>query len=227
MGMEDNRKSFRVKCRDPICTRISIVKVNKKTVKTGTGNICLEDIGSGGLKFLSGLNMPVSDVMIIEFKLVIAEELTAFYGYIVRKDELDEGMFKYGVKFINDVAENEQIVRKLYESKKSKTLNKTKSCYKNVTQCVKKYEGNKNKSLHKRYKFSDRYSMEMYMNKSKGETINSEWEEVLTNNISPEDIEFTSDFELSEIDKGMLEFRMIVSGKEVFLKGNIILRGKT
>ena len=100
MNIEDNRKSFRIKCKEPICTRISIVKVNNKTVKTGTGNICLEDIGSGGLKFLSGLNMPVSDFMIIEFKLVIAEELTAFYGYIVRKVELVEGYLRYGFSLL-------------------------------------------------------------------------------------------------------------------------------
>ena len=59
--------------------------------------------------------MPVSDVMIIEFKLVIAEELKAFYGYILRKEEIDKGIYRYGVKFIDDGTENEKSIRKLYE----------------------------------------------------------------------------------------------------------------
>ena len=143
MKIEDKRKSFRVKCKEPICTRISIIKVNNKTVTTGTGNICLEDISSGGLKFLSGLNMPVSAGMIIEFKLLIAEELTAFHGYIVRKSELDNGVFRYGIKFINDVAENERPIRKLNELNQNGNINKTKFCYGNVLQCLKKYEGKK------------------------------------------------------------------------------------
>ena len=62
----------------------------------------------------------------------------------------------------------------------------------------------------------------MNLGKSNGKTMNSEWEDILINNISIEGIEFTSDFKLPEIDNEILEFKMIISGREVFLKCNII-----
>ena len=39
METEHIRKFFRVECKTPICTQISIVKFNNKIVTTGTGNI--------------------------------------------------------------------------------------------------------------------------------------------------------------------------------------------
>lgn len=221
MKIKDHRKSFRIKCKEPIYTQISIVKVNNKTVTTGTGNISVEDIGLGGLKFLSGLNMPVSDVMIIEFKLVIAEELTAFYGYIVRKEELADGVFRYGIKFINDSIENEKSIRKLYKLKTQANVDMNSFYYGDVNQYVKTYQGKKNIKLYRKYKFNNKGAVKISVHTSSDKAIKYEWKEVLINNISQNRIEFTSDYRLPRICNEMLEFKINISDRELCEKGYV------
>ena len=215
MKIKDHRKSFRIKCKEPIYTQISIVKVNNKTVTTGTGNISVEDIGLGGLKFLSGLNMPVSDVMIIEFKLVIAEELTAFYGYIVRKEELADGVFRYGIKFINDSIENEKSIRKLYKLKTQANVDMNSFYYGDVSQSVKTYQGKKNLKLYRKYKLNNKGAVKISVHTSSDKDIQYEWKDVLINNISQNRIEFISDYRLPRICNEMLEFKINISDREI------------
>jgi hypothetical protein len=74
----------------------------------GKGNVCVENISSGGLKFLYSLNPTVSDIMVIEFKVIIEEVSTAFYGNIVRKEEIYRGIYRYGVHFINKSDEDQK-----------------------------------------------------------------------------------------------------------------------
>lgn len=135
-----NRQSLRVACKTPICTQISIVKVNNKIVTTRTGTICVEDISSHGLKFLYNLNLPVSDIIVIEFKLTIEEEITSFGGHIVRKEELNDGLYRYGVQFINYVAENEQFIIKLYNLNEKGKLKSSIFCPCNKLNRIKKFE---------------------------------------------------------------------------------------
>ncbi|HEY8892550.1 MAG TPA: PilZ domain-containing protein [Clostridium sp.] len=136
METRDIRKSVRIECKTPICTQISIVKFNNKIVTTGKGNICVENISSGGLKFLFSLNLPVSDVMVIEFKLIIEQVSTAFYGYIVRKEEIDRGIYRYGVQFINKAYGSEQFIKKLNDLNKEGILKNSELCTCEVVDCI-------------------------------------------------------------------------------------------
>ena len=222
MKTKENRKFFRVRCKVPICTQISIVKVNNKAVHTGTGNICLEDISPGGLKFLSGLNMPVSDVMIIEFKLVIEKELKAFYGYILRKEEIDKGIYRYGVMFIDDGTENEKSIKILYEFNKRGVPDKQRFCYGNVLLCLKKYRGSKVGNLNKKYTFSDKIKVKMYIHTSNDKATNSQCENILINSISSEGMEFTYDNKLPEFNDNFYDFKIYIMGREILVKGNVI-----
>lgn len=222
MKGKENRKSFRVRCKVPICTQISIVKINDKSVNTGTGDICLEDISPGGLKFLSGLDMPVSDIMIIEFKLIIENELKAFYGYILRKEELDNNIYRYGVKFINDDAENESSIRKLYELNRRGIPNNQRFCYGNVVSCLKKNKGIKFKNLNTKYNFNEKIKVKIYrhVRSEKNEDLNCE--NILITSISSETMEFTYDSSLPDSNEDFYDFKIYVMGKEISVEGNIV-----
>lgn len=222
METHNNRKYFRVQCKIPICTQMSIVKVDNREVTTGTGHICVEDIGAGGLKFLSGLNLPVSDVLVIEFKLEIAEELIAFYGYIVRKEELQHDIHRYGVKFIKDAVENQKSVKMLNELNKEGLLNSSNFCCGHVVECLKKHEFKNNRRSYKRYKFSDNFIAKMHIATINNRNINSEWEEILVKDISTGGIQFTSDLELPTTDEVVLEFKINISNREIDVKGSVV-----
>ena len=75
----NRRKFFRVRLSTPICVQMTIVEVLGKEVSTGYTNVCANDLGAGGLSFLSKLVLPVSG--------------------IVRRRDVRPGVKEYGVKF--------------------------------------------------------------------------------------------------------------------------------
>jgi hypothetical protein len=226
MESEDIRKSFRVECKTPICTQISIVKFNNKRVTTGTGNICVENISSGGLKFLFSLNLPVSNTMVIEFKMVIDDMSTTFYGYIVRKEEIDTGIYRYGVQFINKSADDEQFISKLNELNKEGILKNSSLCLGDAVDCIRKYTGKFNKRMYKRYKLNNNFIAKMKVEKIINKSRISHWFTILIDNISQDGIQFISDIEIP-IDKDtILEFTMVIANIKIYAKGSALWRAK-
>ena len=223
----DNRKFFRIECKTPICTQISIVKVNNKVVSTGTGNICVENISSGGLKFLFSLNLPVSDVIVIEFKLIIEEVSTAFYGSIVRKEEIDIDIYRYGVRFINKADdEHEQLICKLNELNKEGILNNSELCSCDVVNCIRKYTGKFNKRICKRYELNDHFVAKMKVDKSKNKSGISQWVNILIDNISQDGIQVVTDFDVAVDQDSILEFKIIIADTKIYAKGYALWRTK-
>ncbi|MBU3188407.1 PilZ domain-containing protein [Clostridium bowmanii] len=228
MEKVDNRKSFRIECKIPICTQISIVKFNNKMVTTGKGNICVENISSGGLKFLYSLNLPVSDIMIIEFKVIIEDMTTAFYGNIVRKEEIDSGIYRYGVKFINKCDEDHQkFIRKLEELNEHGILNNSELCECNVIDCIRKYTGKFNKRICKRYKLNNNFVGKMKVDKISNEFASSQWTSILIDDISQDGIQFITDDEVPMDEDTILEFKIIISDRKIYAKGYALWRIKT
>ncbi len=221
------RKFFRIECKTPICSQISIVKVNNKMVTSGTGNICVENISSGGLKFLYSLNLPVSDTMVIEFKVITEEATTSFYGNIVRKEEIDSGLYRYGVQFVNKADENhEQFIQRLGELNKEGVLDSLVLCSCDGVDCIKKYTGKFNKRLYKRYKLNN-FVAKMKVYKISNKSSNWQWVTILIDNISQGGIQFITDIEVAMDEESILEFSIVISDIKIYAKGSALWRAKT
>lgn len=95
----NKRKFFRVYANDPICTEVSIVSVNEKSIKTNPSTICVKDIGVGGLRFSSKLNLPIGEKIVYEFKISILHKRHYIRGIIVWQKEEENDMMHYGAKF--------------------------------------------------------------------------------------------------------------------------------
>lgn len=226
MEKRDIRKYFRIECKTPICTQISIVKFNNKMVTTGTGNICVENISSGGLKFLFSLNLPVSDIMVIEFKLIIEEVSTAFYGYIVRKEEVGRGIYRYGVRFIDKADDSEQFISKLNELNKEGTLKNAELCSCDLVDCIREYTGKFNKRTYKRYKLNHNFVAKMKVDKISNKSGISKWVTILIDNISQDGIQFINDIEGVIDEDTMLEFSIVIADIKIYAKGYTLWREK-
>lgn len=223
----DNRKFFRIECKTPICTQISIVKFNNKVVTTGTGNICVENISSGGLMFLFSLDLPVSDIIVIEFKLIIEEISTAFYGNIVRKEEIDRGIYRYGVQFVNKADdEHEQFICKLHELNKEGILKNSELCSCDVVDCIRKYTGKFNKRICKRYKLNNHFVAKMKVDKSKNKSGFWQWVNILIDNISQDGIQVITDIDLAVDQDTILEFKIVIADTKIYSKGYALWRTK-
>ncbi|WP_231504329.1 hypothetical protein [Brevibacillus borstelensis] len=58
------RDYFRLQLVPPLCSRMTIVMLKGKTMKVGSADVLIEDIGGGGLRFLSDLKLPVNDQLV-------------------------------------------------------------------------------------------------------------------------------------------------------------------
>ena len=227
MEGRDVRKSFRIECSTPICTRISIVKFNNKIVTSGTGNICVENISSGGLKFLFSLNLPVSDNMLIEFEFIIEEVSTAFYGYIVRKEKIDSGIYRYGVKFVNKADDSEQFISKLNDLNKEGILKNSELCSCDVLDCIRKNTGRFDKRKYKRYELTNNFVAKMRVDRISNKSGISQWVTILIDNISQDGVQFITDISEPIDEDTMLEFSIVIADINIYAKGYMLWRAKT
>ncbi|MDP4144007.1 MAG: PilZ domain-containing protein [Bacillota bacterium] len=101
-GEDNRRKYFRIDLDTPLCTEMTIVEVKGKKIKTSITNVCVIDIGAGGLAFTSKLNFPIGKEVIFRFNTTIFKESISFIGNIIRRTEIRDGIYKYGVQFILD-----------------------------------------------------------------------------------------------------------------------------
>jgi len=220
------RKFFRIECKTAICSQISIVKVNNKMVTTGTGNIFVENISSGGLKFLYNLNLPVSDTMVIEFKVITEDATTSFYGNIVRKEEIDSSLYRYGVQFVSNAdEEHEQFIQRLGVLNKEGVLNSSVLCACDGVDCGKKYTGKFNKRLYKRYKLNN-FVAKMKVYKISNKSSIWQWVTILIEDISQGGIQFITEFEVAMYPDTILEFSLVIADIKIYAKGYALWRAK-
>ncbi len=123
----NKRKFFRIQLDDPLSTDVTIVKIKNKNVESKSARVIVDNIGPGGLKFITNLDLPVSSDVVLEFELEIVNKAIKLLGYTVRKKENAEGQFEYGVTFTIDDVKHAHIAKLCNElmirlRRKEKTL---------------------------------------------------------------------------------------------------------
>ena len=98
----NRRKYFRINFDVMLCMEITITSINGRRVKLGTSNVCVSNIGIGGLSFSSTLNFPTGDKILYTFNTNMLQKNVAFIGNIVRTTQTEKEGTIYGVKFILD-----------------------------------------------------------------------------------------------------------------------------
>lgn len=105
----NQRQYFRVSLPYPLEAEITIDQVGGKKLTVGKSLILIEDIGSGGLRFLSRLQLSISNDILFEITTTILNEELNLIGYIVRYKEEEEGTVQYGFEFIIEENERERL----------------------------------------------------------------------------------------------------------------------
>jgi hypothetical protein len=93
------RKYFRLCLPHPVRGQLTISQFHSKTLSLGYTDILIEDIGPGGLRFLSNLKLPENSQILYRFKVLIMQREWELEGRIVWKEELSYPVFEYGVEF--------------------------------------------------------------------------------------------------------------------------------
>lgn len=140
---ENRRAYFRVNLNISMCGQLTILEVNGLKIDKGFTNICIKDIGVGGVRFKSKLDIPEdSNIKLgIKFKLYDKEHMIP--ASIVWKDSVHK---IYGCEF--NILENEKdyyiaLFNKFSISAGKSSENNYKKCNKKRCELRKEEEFNK------------------------------------------------------------------------------------
>ncbi len=111
-NIENRRKYYRINLLFPLSSNMSLTSINGKSVELGKTEVLIEDIGIGGLRFLSNINLPVRPDVILEFETLIMEHIVKLQGHIVWKQEVND-LYQYGLQFTINEVERDKLVKLL------------------------------------------------------------------------------------------------------------------
>lgn len=97
---ESKRKYYRLNFPHPLEADIKLVSIAGRSMDLGVSKVLVEDISIGGLRFLSNLKLPIRGDVIYQFETELLGEAVNLRGNIVWKEEINEDLVEYGIKFI-------------------------------------------------------------------------------------------------------------------------------
>lgn len=122
---ENRRKYFRIDLDSPLIGLITLIQFHGNNVQLGKNGILIENIGLGGLRFLSDLHFGIDRKMVLEIDTKILGEIVTFHGSVVWMKELKSAIFQYGFEFIINETERSvlaQLLNKLSILAKQKVI---------------------------------------------------------------------------------------------------------
>lgn len=96
----ERRRYFRIDLPMPLSTEMTIVSLHNKSVSLGTTEVLVENIGPGGLRFMSQLRLTPHENIFYGFETEIMGTKFNLKGKIVWHHEFTKDLFNYGVEFV-------------------------------------------------------------------------------------------------------------------------------
>lgn len=110
---ENRRKYFRIDLDSPLIGLITLIQFHGSNVQLGKNSMLIENIGLGGLRFLSDLHFGIDRKMILEINTKILGEIVSFHGSVVWMKELKSSIFQYGFEFVMNETERSDLAQLL------------------------------------------------------------------------------------------------------------------
>ena len=111
----ERRRYFRQAFRDLLRTDLTILRIKDKKMNVGNSKALIKNIGPGGLCFISNIQFPLERDFTLKFSTTLLGKEIIALGTPVWSQEAEGNLFEYGIKFIMDEAETEELTRILYE----------------------------------------------------------------------------------------------------------------
>lgn len=106
----NRRRYYRINLLFPLSSQMTLTTILGNKVELGNTEILIEDIGPGGLRLLSTIQLPVRPDISYQFKTKIMGEIITLNGHVVWKEEV-KGIFQYGLKFSMDETQRDALVK--------------------------------------------------------------------------------------------------------------------
>ncbi|OBZ08736.1 MULTISPECIES: EAL domain-containing protein [Bacillales] len=109
----NRRQYFRIEMKHSLLAEMTITMFKGRSVRLGSTEVLVRNIGPGGLRFMVGVKLPVNSDILLMFKTQIVNQMYVLYGFIVWYNELDNDIYEYGVQFQMKEKEHEELVNAL------------------------------------------------------------------------------------------------------------------
>lgn len=96
----EKRKHYRINFPVPLEADMKLTSIAGRFVELGVTKVLVTDMSAGGLRFISNLKLPIRGDVIYQFKTELLGESIILNGSIVWKEEMNEDVTEYGIKFI-------------------------------------------------------------------------------------------------------------------------------
>ena len=103
---QNKRKHDRINFPYPLAADMTLVSIAGRSMQLGKSNVLIEDMSIGGLRYVSTLKLPVRGDVLFQFETEILDKTIKLNGSIVWKEEINEDLIEYGIKFI--IGQDEQ-----------------------------------------------------------------------------------------------------------------------
>jgi diguanylate cyclase (GGDEF)-like protein/PAS domain S-box-containing protein len=97
---QNKRKHYRLHFPYPLAADMRLVSIAGRSMQLGKSNVLIEDMSNGGLRYVSTLRLPVRGDVLFQFETEILGKPIKLNGNLVWKEEINEDLIEYGIKFI-------------------------------------------------------------------------------------------------------------------------------
>lgn len=104
--VSERRESIRIDIPAPINAKIVISKINDVSILLGDTCVVIENIGIGGLRFSTKLQLPVLKDLKLTIETHVFHQPLSVNGRILWKDQIEWNRYQYGLEF--ELAEGER-----------------------------------------------------------------------------------------------------------------------
>lgn len=109
----NRRKYFRIELKDPLEGTMTVRYFNNKSVQIGSSPIIIENIGPGGLRFVTKIKFPLNKGLILKITTKVLNENLSFRGKNVWCKEIEDHLYQYGFEFSMDENNREHLLQLL------------------------------------------------------------------------------------------------------------------
>jgi len=95
----ERRAFYRIELLVPLKSKMTLTTFQGKAINLGKTDVVIDNIGPGGLRFTTNMQLPVRPDVIYQFETMIMNYSIVVKGFIVWKNEVKDGFFEYGVEF--------------------------------------------------------------------------------------------------------------------------------
>ncbi|WP_327205183.1 PilZ domain-containing protein [Paenibacillus sp. Soil522] len=110
----NRRQNFRIDLTHCLLAEMTITMFKGRSIRLGSTEVFVRNIGPGGLRFMVGVKLPVNSDILLKFKTRMDNQMYVLYGFIVWYNELDNDIHEYGVQFQWSEQENDELVNALH-----------------------------------------------------------------------------------------------------------------